>query len=102
MKYEYKVNFSAVAHICRVFLHLNTEKNPVDVIDLLCKELVPVRNERQYSRLKTAYFRCTYKHRQIGYRNSYICHRANNSYHLISLYEYITVFLKKMILKVML
>lgn len=56
-KYEYKVNFSMAAHICRVFLRPNTEKDSIDVMNLLCKELIPVRNERQYPRLQTAHFR---------------------------------------------
>ena len=56
-KHEYKVNFSVAAHICRVFLRLTTEKDSIDVMDLLCKELIPIRNERQYPRLKTAHFR---------------------------------------------
>lgn len=56
-KYEYKVNFSVAAHICRVFLRLTTEKDSIDVMSLLCKEIIPVRNERQYPRLKTAHFR---------------------------------------------
>lgn len=56
-KYEYKVNFSMAAHICRVFLRLPTEKDPIDVMSLLCRELIPLRNERQYPRLKTAHFR---------------------------------------------
>ena len=56
-KHEYKVNFSVAAHICRVFLRLTTEKDPIDVMNLLCKELIPIRNERQYPRLQTAHFR---------------------------------------------
>lgn len=56
-KYEYKVNFSVAAHICRVFLRLTTEKDSIDVMLLLSKELIPLRNERQYARLKTAHFR---------------------------------------------
>lgn len=56
-KYEYKVNFSMAAHICRVFLRLTTEKDSIDVMSLLCRELIPIRNERQYPRLKTAHFR---------------------------------------------
>lgn len=56
-KYEYKVNFSIAAHICRVFLRSTTEKDQIDVMSLLCKELVPFRDERQYPRLKTAHFR---------------------------------------------
>ena len=46
-KHEYKVNFTLAAHICRVFLRLTTEKDPYDVMSLLKKELIPIRNERQ-------------------------------------------------------
>ena len=56
-KHEYKVNFSMAAHICRVFLRLATEKDPIDVMSLLKKELIPIRKERQYPRLQTAHFR---------------------------------------------
>lgn len=56
-KHDYKVNFSVAAHICRVFLRLTTEKDTIDVMALLCRELIPVRNERRYPRLKTAHFR---------------------------------------------
>jgi hypothetical protein len=64
-KHEYKVNFSVAAHICRVFLRLATEKDSIDVMSLLKKELIPIRNERQYPRLKTAHFR---KPRYFTYR----------------------------------
>ena len=56
-KHEYKVNFTRAAHICRVFLRLTTEKDQYDVMSLLKKELIPIRNERQYPRLQTAHFR---------------------------------------------
>lgn len=56
-KYDYKVNFSIAAHICRVFLRLTSEKDSIDVMSLLCRELIPIRNERQYPRLQTAHFR---------------------------------------------
>ena len=56
-KYEYKVNFTRAAHICRVFLRLATEKDRYNVMLLLQKELIPIRNERQYPRLQTAHFR---------------------------------------------
>ena len=36
-KHEYKVNFSRAAHICRVFLRPNTEKDSIDVMSLLTK-----------------------------------------------------------------
>jgi hypothetical protein len=64
-KYEYKVNFSMAAHICRVFLHLTTKKDSIDVMSLLQKEMIPIRNGRQYPRLKTAHFR---KPRYFTYR----------------------------------
>ena len=64
-KHEYKVNFSIAAHICRVFLQ--PKKDPIDVMSLLRKELIPVRNERQYKRLTTAHFR---KPRYFIYRAS--------------------------------
>ncbi len=56
-KYEYQVNFSMAAHICRVFLRPAAEKDRIDVAGLLGRELLPVREERQFSRLKTAHFR---------------------------------------------
>ena len=57
IKHEYKVNFTMAAHICRVFLRLTTEKDQYDVMSLLKKELIPIRNERQYPRFQTAHFR---------------------------------------------
>lgn len=56
-KHDYKVNFTVAAHICRVFLRLATEKDQYDVMSLLQKELIPIRNDRQYPRLQTAHFR---------------------------------------------
>lgn len=56
-KHSYKVNFSVAAHICRVFLRPSTEENPIDVIALLSRELIPIRNDRRYDRLQTAHFR---------------------------------------------
>lgn len=56
-KHEYKANFTVAAHICRIFLRLTTEKDSIDVMSLLQKELIPIRNGRQYPRLKTAHFR---------------------------------------------
>lgn len=56
-KHEYKVNFTMAAHICRVFLRLTTKEDSMDVMSLLQKELIPVRNNRQYPRLQTAHFR---------------------------------------------
>lgn len=65
-KYVYKVNFTVAAHICRIYLRLTTEADSIDVMALLLKELIPVRDERQFRRLKTAHFR----------RPKYFCYRA--------------------------
>lgn len=56
-KYPYKVNFSRATHICRIFLQQHLKKDSIDVMFLLQKELIPIRNERQYPRLQTAHFR---------------------------------------------
>lgn len=56
-KHKYKVNFSVAAHICRIFLRMTTKKDSIEVMSLLQKELIPIRNGRQYPRLKTAHFR---------------------------------------------
>lgn len=56
-KHSYKVNFSVAAHICRVFLRLNSNKNPENVMNLLKRKLIPIRNDRIYPRLNTAHFR---------------------------------------------
>jgi hypothetical protein len=56
-KYGYKVNFSVAAHICRVFLRLVTGKDSMDVMSLIQKELIPIRNDRRCPRRQTAHFR---------------------------------------------
>ncbi len=56
-KLSYKVNFSVAAHICRVFLRPSAEENPIDVMTLLARELIPIREDRKYNRLQTAHFR---------------------------------------------
>lgn len=56
-KHEYGVNFTTAVHICRVSLRPTTKGDPVDVMALLRKELVPIRKGRKYARLKTAHFR---------------------------------------------
>ena len=56
-KHEYKVNFSMATHICRIFLRPNKEKDSESVTSLLKKQLIPIREERKYPRLKTAHFR---------------------------------------------
>lgn len=64
-KYAYQVNFSVAAHICRVFLRPAAEKDSMDVMALLKRELIPIRDERHYPRLQTAHFR---KPRHFIYR----------------------------------
>ena len=66
-KHEYKVNFTAAAHICRVFLRLTTEKDHCELMPLLKREWIPIRTERQYPRLQTAHFR---KPRYFIYRTA--------------------------------
>lgn len=56
-KHSYKVNFTEAAHICRVFFRLNSRKNPADVMPLLSRKLIPIRNGRSFPRLQTAHFR---------------------------------------------
>lgn len=56
-KHTYKVNFSVAAHICRAFLRPSAEENPIDVMALLARELIPIREGRKYNRLQTAHFR---------------------------------------------
>lgn len=65
-KYAYKVNFTKAAHICRIYLRLTTQTDSIDVMSLLLKELIPVRDGRQYKRLQTAHFR----------KPKYFCYRA--------------------------
>jgi len=56
-KYDYIVNFSMAAHICGTFLRPAKKNDSIVVSSLLQKELVPIRDERQYKRLSTAHFR---------------------------------------------
>lgn len=56
-KHAYRVNFTMAAHICRVFLRQPAEEDDIDTVALLQKELIPVRPDRRYPRLKTAHFR---------------------------------------------
>ena len=56
-KHSYKVNFSVAVHVCRAFLRPINKIYPIDVIALLKRELIPIRNERKFKRLQTAHFR---------------------------------------------
>ena len=66
-KHDYQINFSTAAHICRVFLHPHVEKDKMNVMVLIQKELLPIRADRQVKRLQTAHFR---KPRYFIYRAS--------------------------------
>ncbi|MBR3018070.1 MAG: transposase [Clostridia bacterium] len=72
LKYAYKVNFSAAASICRNFLRSSSTSSPVL---LLARELIPIRPDRSFPRLKTAHFR----------RPAYFIYRPACSYLLLSL-----------------
>jgi hypothetical protein len=56
-KYEYQVDFSAAAHICRVFIRQSSDKRGLEIAALIQKHTQPVRPDRHYERLKTAHFR---------------------------------------------
>ena len=56
-KHGYKINFSAAVHVCRQFLRSSLAGNPIDVISLLARELIPIRDDRAFPRLQTAHFR---------------------------------------------
>lgn len=56
-KHGYKVNLSAAVYVCRQFLRSSLDGHPIDVIALLVRELIPIRDNRSYPRLKTAHFR---------------------------------------------
>lgn len=56
-KHSYKVNFTSAAHICRAFFRLHSRKDPADMMTLLSRKLIPIRNERSFPRLQTAHFR---------------------------------------------
>lgn len=65
-KYPYKINFTKAAHLCRIYLRLTTEADSIDMMRLLLRELIPIRDGRQFKRLKTAHFR----------KPKYFCYRA--------------------------
>lgn len=56
-KHTYRANFSAAAHICRVFLRPYQKDKPIDIEGLIRKHVHPIREGRHYKRLKTAHFR---------------------------------------------
>ncbi len=56
-KHLYKVNFTRAAHTCRAFLRPHAKESEIDIAALLRKELIPIRKDREYQRLRTAHFR---------------------------------------------
>lgn len=56
-KHYYKINFSVAVHLCRQFLRPGAEKRQLDLMALLMRELIPIRNGRKFDRLATAHFR---------------------------------------------
>ncbi len=64
-KFTYKVNFSIAAHACRKFVYSSVCS--FDILGILKRELIPIRDERQFPRLHSAHFR---KPRHFIYRAS--------------------------------
>ena len=56
-KFSCKVNFTAAAHICRVFFCLHSQKSPADMLTLLSCKIISVSNERSFQRMQKAHFR---------------------------------------------
>ena len=55
LKYAYKVNFSVAVSICRNFIR--SPPSHSSPVLLLARELIPIRPDRSFPRLKTAHFR---------------------------------------------
>lgn len=64
-KHKYKINFTRAAHICRVFLRLPAGEGAINTVALLRKERIPICEDREYPRLRTAHFR---KPKHLAYR----------------------------------
>ena len=56
-KHSYKVSVSAAVLICRKFILSLIAYSALDVLDLLARELIPIRLNRSFPRLSTAHFR---------------------------------------------
>jgi len=56
-KHEYAINFSAAAHIIRLYLGALFALNEETMLQIISRYLLPVRPDRQYRRLNTAHFR---------------------------------------------
>ncbi len=62
-KHVYKVSFTRVAHVCKVFLRLPTEEDRINIAALLRNELVPI------LKLEGAIRECVVREEQEGYCN---------------------------------
>ena len=56
-KHVYKVSVSAAVLVCRKFILSLIAQSPLDVLELLARELIPIRLNRSFPRLSTAHFR---------------------------------------------
>jgi hypothetical protein len=56
-KHSYKVSVSAAVLICRKFILSLIAYSALDVLELLARELIPIRLNRSFPRLSTAHFR---------------------------------------------
>lgn len=66
-KHSYKVNFTVASHVCRVSFRADQNTNFLNIVKILEREIIPIRDGRKYERLKTAHFR---KPRYTLYRAS--------------------------------
>ena len=56
-KHSYKVSVSAAVLVCRKFILSLIVHSALDVLELLARELIPIRLNRSFPRLTTAHFR---------------------------------------------
>jgi len=56
-KHEYAINFSAAAHIIRLYLRALSALDEETMLQMISRNLLPVRPDRKYRRLNTAHFR---------------------------------------------
>lgn len=56
-KHEYAINFSAAAHIIRLYLGTLSTMDEETMLQMISRNLLPVRPDRKYKRLSTAHFR---------------------------------------------
>lgn len=56
-KHLYKVSVSAAVFICRKFILSLIAQSHLDILELLARELIPIRTNRSFPRLATAHFR---------------------------------------------